>query len=86
MTLRLYARQKNWPLSDVKVRLTHDRIHATDCAECETKEGRIDRIEKVIELVGPLDEQQRQRLLQIAERCPVHRTLVSEILIKSRLA
>ena len=86
MTLRLYARQKKWPLTDVKVRLTHDRIHATDCAECETKEGRIDRIEKVIELVGPLDDAQRQRLLQIAERCPVHRTLVSEIVIQSRLA
>lgn len=86
MTLRLYARQKKWPLADVKVRLTHDRIHATDCAECETKEGRIDRIEKVIELIGPLDDGQRQRLLQIAERCPVHRTLVSEIVIQSRLA
>jgi putative redox protein len=86
MTVRLYARQKKWPLTDVKVQLTHDRIHATDCAECETKEGRIDRIEKVIELAGPLDDSQRQRLLQIAERCPVHRTLVSEIVIKSRLA
>jgi putative redox protein len=86
MTLRLYARQKKWPLTDVKVRLTHDRIHATDCTECETKEGRIDRIEKVIELIGPLDDGQRQRLLQIAERCPVHRTLVSEIVIRSRLA
>jgi putative redox protein len=86
MTVRLYARQKKWPLTDVRVRLSHDRIHATDCAECETKEGRIDRIEKVIELVGPLDDAQRQRLLQIAERCPVHRTLVSEILIQSRLA
>lgn len=86
MTVRLYARQKKWPLEDVKVRLAHDRIHATDCAECETKEGKIDRIEKVIELVGPLDDQQRQRLLQIAERCPVHRTLVSEIVIQSRLA
>jgi putative redox protein len=86
MTVRLYARQKKWPLEDVKVRLTHDRIHATDCAECETKEGKIDRIEKVIEFVGPLDDQQRQRLLQIAERCPVHRTLVSEIVIQSRLA
>lgn len=86
MTVRLYARQKKWPLTDVKVQLSHDRVHATDCAECETKDGRIDRIEKVIELVGPLDDSQRQRLLQIAERCPVHRTLVSEILIKSRLA
>lgn len=85
MTVRLYARQKKWPLTDVKVRLSHDRIHATDCAECETKEGRIDRIEKVIELVGRLDDQQRQRLLEIAGRCPVHRTLVSEIVIQSRL-
>ncbi|MGD9880943.1 MAG: OsmC family protein [Reyranella sp.] len=86
MTVRLYARQKKWPLTDVRVRLSHDRIHATDCAECETREGRIDRIEKVIELVGQLDDGQRQRLLQIAERCPVHRTLVSEIRIESRLA
>jgi len=86
MTVRLYARQKKWPLADVKVRLSHDRIHAADCAECETREGRIDRIEKVIELTGSLDDQQRQRLLQIAERCPVHRTLVSEIRIESRLA
>ena len=70
MTLRLYARQKKWPLTDVKVRLTHDRIHAADCTECRDQEGRIDRIEKVIELIGPLDDGQRQRLLQIAERCP----------------
>jgi putative redox protein len=86
MTVRMYARQKSWPLHDVKVRLSHDRIHASDCADCETKEGKVDRIEKAIELMGPLSDEQRQRLLQIAERCPVHRTLVSEIVIRSRLA
>lgn len=85
MTLRLYARQKKWPLLKVTVRLTHDKIHATDCAECETKEGKIDRLERLIQLDGPLDEAQRRRLLEIADKCPVHRTLTSEILIPTRL-
>jgi len=68
------------------VRLQHSRIHAADCAECETKEGKLDRIDREIALEGPLDEEQRARLLAIAERCPVHRTLTSEIAIRSRLA
>jgi len=85
MTLALYARRKGWPLANVTVRLAHSKIHAADCAECETKEGKLDRIEREITLEGSLDETQRARLLEIAEKCPVHRTLVSEIDIKSRL-
>ncbi len=86
MTIALYARRKQWPLESVTVRLEHSRIHAADCAECETKEGRLDRIEREIAMTGPLSPEQRARLLEIAERCPVHRTLTSEINIRSRLA
>lgn len=86
MTLRLYANHKQWPLERVEVRLRHDKIHATDCADCETREGKIDRIEREIRLTGALDETQRQRLLEIANRCPVHRTLHSEVTIPTRLA
>lgn len=86
MTIALYARQKQWPLEGVTVRLQHSRIHASDCAECETKEGKLDRIEREISLDGALTEDQRRKLLEIAERCPVHRTLTSEINIRSRLA
>jgi putative redox protein len=85
MTLALYARRKEFPLTGITVRLEHSRIHATDCAECETKEGKIDRIEREIVLEGALTEEQRARLLEIADRCPVHRTLVSEINIRTRL-
>jgi putative redox protein len=85
MTLSMYARRKQWPLEQVTVRLRHDKIHAQDCAECETKEGRLDRIEREISLAGPLDAEQRERLLAIANRCPVHRTLVSEVDIRTRL-
>jgi len=85
MTIALYARRKQWPLTNVTVRLTHDKIHAADCAECETREGKLDRIEREITLEGNLDDTQRARLLEIAEKCPVHRTLVSEIDIRSRL-
>jgi putative redox protein len=86
MTLRLYAKQKHWPLERIEVTLKHDKVHAADCAECETREGRIDRIEREIRLTGALDETQRQRLLEIANRCPVHRTLHSEVFIPTRLA
>jgi putative redox protein len=86
MTIALYARRKQWPLDGVVVRLEHSRIHAVDCAECETKEGMLDRIDREISLSGTLTEEQRARLLWIAERCPVHRTLTSEISIRSRLA
>ena len=86
MTLSMYARRKQWPLERVTVRLRHGRIHAQDCAECETKEGMLDRIEREISLTGPLAAEQRERLLAIANRCPVHRTLVSEVDIRTRLA
>jgi putative redox protein len=85
MTVALYARRKQWPLEDVVVRLRHSRVHATDCADCETKQGMLDRIERDLELHGPLGDDQRARLLEIADKCPVHRTLTSEIEIRSRL-
>ena len=81
MTIALYARRKGWPLTEVTVQLRHSRIHAEDCAECETKEGRLDRIEWNFQLDGDLSDEQRARLLEIAQRCPVHRTLLSEISI-----
>lgn len=86
MTVAMYARRKQWPLEEVVVRLRHDRIHAQDCAECETKEGLVDQLECEVELVGPLDDAQRQRLLEIADKCPVHRTLTSEVRITTRAA
>ncbi len=86
MTLRSYARVKNWPLQHVTVRLKHDKIYAVDCASCETKEGKVDQIDRVIELQGSLSDEQRKRLLEIAERCPVHRTLTMEISIRTTLA
>ncbi len=85
MTLRMYADRKGLALDKATVRLRHDKIHARDCAECETKTGKIDSIEREIELVGQLDEAERRRLLEIADRCPVHRTLHSEVRIESRL-
>ena len=87
MTLRMYADRKGLPLERVAVRLRHDKIHAEDCAECETTEGKIDRIERVIELEGEdLDDASRQRLLEISNKCPVHRTLLGEITIPTTLA
>jgi len=83
MTLRLYADQKKLPLTRVEVRLRHDRIYAVDCAECETKEGLLDHIERVITLEGDLDAAQRARLMEIADKCPVHRTLKSEVDIRT---
>lgn len=86
MTIRMYAAQKQWPLEGVTVDLRHRKIHASDCADCETKEGRIDRIERDIRLDGPLDDAQRARLMEIADRCPVHRTLHGEVKIATVLA
>jgi putative redox protein len=85
MTVRMYADLKQLPLDKVTVRLRHEKVHAQDCAECETREGKIDRIEREIELAGGLDEAQRARLLEIANKCPVHRTLRSEVWIPTRL-
>jgi putative redox protein len=83
MTLRLYADRKGLPLERVSVVLKHSRIHAADCETCETKEGLIDRIDRVLTLSGNLDGEQRKRLLDIADKCPVHRTLTSEIDIRT---
>jgi putative redox protein len=85
MTVRMYANRKDWPLEQVRVTLRHSRIHAKDCAECETKVGFVDHIDRDIEFVGDLDDDQRQRLLQIAERCPVHQTLTSEVRVSTTL-
>ena len=85
MTVRMYADRKGWPLERIRVTLRHSRIHATDCADCETKSGWIDHIDRDIELTGDLDDTQRQRLLHIAERCPVHQTLTSEVRIATSL-
>jgi putative redox protein len=79
MTLRMYARNKGWPLEHVSVRLRHSKVHAEDCQHCETKEGKVDRIDRTVTLEGPLSVEQRQRLVQMADRCPVHRTMESEI-------
>jgi putative redox protein len=79
MTVALYARRKGWPLEQVIVRLRHSRIHAADCAECETKEGRLDRVDWTLQFSGDLNGVQRTRLTEIAQMCPVHRTLRSEV-------
>jgi putative redox protein len=79
MTLRMYANRKGWPLDRIRVTLRHSRIHAEDCAKCETTKGWINHIDCDVELTGDLDDTQRQQLLHIAERCPVHQTLVSEV-------
>ena len=84
MTLRLYADNKKLPLERVSVRLTHNKIHAEDCLNCETKEGKIDRIDRNITLEGAVSAEDRKRLLEIADKCPVHRTLESEIEIRTR--
>ena len=85
MTLRLYAQRKDWPLERVSVELAHDRVHPDDSRDCATTPCRIDRIDRVVSLAGPLSEAQRHRLLEIAERCPVHRTLMGEKRIVTRL-
>jgi len=84
MTVRLYARRKEWRLEQVIVRLRHAKIHAKDCEDCETRQGMLDTIERDIEFQGELDAEQRKRLLEIADMCPVHRTLTSEIKIRTR--
>ena len=79
MTIRMYARRKKWPLEHVSVDVTHDKIHASDCAHCETEEGKIDQFRRIIRLEGDLDDDQRARLMEIADKCPVHRTMEAEI-------
>jgi putative redox protein len=85
MTVHLYAARKKWPLEQVVITLSQKRVHVEDCADCETPEAMVHRIDKKIELIGPLDGAQRSRLLEIADQCPVHRTLTSRIEIKSAL-
>lgn len=86
MTMRLYADRKTLPLDRVTVTLTHSKLHAEDCAECETKVGLLDQIDRVIGMEGALDADQRKRLMEIADKCPVHRTLTSEVRILTRSA
>src|SRR4030095_9691717 len=86
MTVAMYARRKHWPLEAVTVRLRHSKIHAADCEECETKVGLLDHVHRDVEFIGPLSEEQRARLVDIAGRCPVHRTLESEIVIETHLS
>jgi len=86
MTMRLYADRKSFPLERATVTLSHSKIHAQDCAECETTEGMLDQIEVLIDLEGPLDTDQYKRIVEIADKCPVHRTLTSEIRIVTRAA
>ena len=82
MTVTMYARRKGWPLERVVVRLRQQRIHAKDCAECErTTEGFVHRIERAVSVEGDLSDEQRARLLEIAHKCPVHKTLVSDIVV-----
>ena len=84
MTVGLYARRKQFPLENIKVSLWHSRIHAKDCEECETREGMVDRIDVEVELTGALSAEQHGSLMDIAAKCPVHRTLTSEINIRLR--
>jgi putative redox protein len=85
MTVQMYAERKQWPLHGVQVSLSYARVHAEDCAECETKVGMVDRIELGISFTGDLSVEQQPRLLDIANKCPVHRTLVSRVEIDTRL-
>ncbi len=86
ITMRMYVDRKGWDLAGATLTLSYEKIHAEDCAECETKTGKVDRIECVIELRGELSEEQRRRIIEIADKCPVHQTLTSETVIKTRVA
>ncbi|WP_448006255.1 bifunctional alpha/beta hydrolase/OsmC family protein [Agromyces bauzanensis] len=86
MTLRMYANRKNWPVGRIDVTLTHSRVHARDCAECETRTGQVDHIDRSIRIEGELSPEQREALLKIADRCPVHRTLRGGVEVAATLA
>jgi putative redox protein len=83
MTIRMYARRKEWPLEGVQVDVSHERVHAEDCADCETTSGKVDVFRRAIRLDGPLEAAQQAKLMEIADRCPVHRTLESEIRVET---
>ena len=85
MTLRMYAERKNWELGKISVRLNQARIHAEDCKTCESRDGMVTRISRDITIEGSLDEDKRKRLLEIADKCPVHRTLTAEVVVDSRI-
>jgi putative redox protein len=85
ITVRMYAERKQWPLQGLQVGLSYATVHAEDCAECDTKNVMVDRIELGISFIGDLSEDQQRRLLEIANKCPVHRTLVSQVQIQARL-
>ena len=85
MTIMMYARRKGWPLEGVQVTLHHEKIHASDCEECVTEEGKLDQITKTIFLKGDLSPEQRERLLEIADRCPVNKTITTECHVVSTL-
>lgn len=85
MTLRMYAKLKKFPLEHIVVKLKHEKIHVDDCIECENNSSKVDHIERLIELEGSLSQEQRTQLLEIANKCPVHRTLTSKIIITTKL-
>jgi putative redox protein len=85
MTIMMYARRKEWPLEGVQVKLNHEKIHATDCEECVTEEGKLDQITKTIFLKGDLTKEQKERILEIADRCPVNQTLTTECRVVGKL-
>jgi uncharacterized OsmC-like protein len=86
MTLRLYAERKGWALGRITVAVRHAKVHAQDCADCETTDARLNRFERVVEVVGEIPEEQRTKLLEIADKCPVHRTLEGPVEVVTRLA
>jgi uncharacterized OsmC-like protein len=87
MTLRLYADRRKWPLEGTVIRLSHHRIHKEDCVDCEKKDSdaTLERVERTLELQGPLTEEQREKLLLVAEHCPVHKTLKKGLEVHTRL-
>ena len=85
MTLRLYADRKKWPLERARISLRHRKVHAQDCVDCVTKPAKMDVVDRIITLDGSLTEEQRAKLLEIAERCPVHQTLQGQIQVNTRL-
>ena len=86
MTLRMYADRKKYAYDSFEVAVTHNKIHAKDCEDCETADGKVDEFQRIISMHGDFTGEQRQRMLEIADRCPVHRTLHSEVKVRTKLA